>query len=111
MFSLLQVIRIISKVDHVNKLSSTTILNSFCSLFFFLVIFALLALPLRWGKRQRGIGQIFSLVVTFVLKFQYLEYINLVYHVLEKPIKLADNSGSEQQQNSSMFLYYHLRRT
>lgn len=59
------------------------------SFFFFLVIFVFLELPLRWERRLRGIGQIFSLDITFVLKFYYSENINLIYHILEMPIKLT----------------------
>lgn len=94
-----------------NKLSATTVLCFLCKLLFllslFLVIFAFLSLPFRWEKKDKGtLARYFHLDVTFVLKFQYLEYINLIYHVLEKPIKLAHSSRSKQQQNSCMFLVY-----
>ena len=89
MFSFLQVIRTISKADYVDKLSSTTYFFyiTHFAFSFFVVIFAVFSTSYRWERRLRDTSQIFSLDITFVLEFQYLENINFIYHVLEKPIK------------------------
>ena len=84
-FSLFQVITI-CKADDVSKLSSTTYF--FYNTHFVLSLFfggggqlAVLALPIRWGRKLKDIGQIFSLI-KLILKFQYLEKVNLIYNFL-----------------------------
>lgn len=61
------------------------------------------------GKTERHWPDIF-IKCNFYSKVPVLRTtINLMYHVLEKPIRLMDNSRSEEKQkNNKMFLVYSL---